>query len=107
MTTYEYCQVSTTTDASEKAEALARSAVEARVAACGQVIGPITSVYRWQGAVETAQEWLVLFKTTAEGVEPLVAHVRAEHSYDVPEIICTPIVAGNPDYLEWLTAETS
>jgi periplasmic divalent cation tolerance protein len=51
-----YCQVVTTTDSAEAADALARGAVEARLAACGQVVGPITSTYRWQGAVETARE---------------------------------------------------
>jgi len=57
--------VLTTTDAAEKAEALARGAVAARVAACAQISGPVTSVYRWRGAVETAAEWRVQFKTTA------------------------------------------
>ncbi|MGC9669807.1 divalent-cation tolerance protein CutA [Planosporangium sp. 12N6] len=101
-----YCQVSTTIDSAEGAAELARSAVEARVAACGQVVGPISSVYRWEGKVETAQEWLVLFKTTAERVDALVAHVQGCHPYDVPEIISTPVTAGNPAYLDWIGEET-
>jgi periplasmic divalent cation tolerance protein len=99
-------QVSTTTDSKEAAAELARSAVEARVAACGQVVGPIESVYWWDGKVDTAAEWLVLFKTTADRSDNLVEHLRSRHSYDVPEIIVTPITGGNPAYLSWIREET-
>jgi periplasmic divalent cation tolerance protein len=98
--------VSTTIDSPDAAAELARSAVEARTAACGQVVGPIDSVYRWEGKVESAQEWLVLFKTTAERVDALVEQIRGLHAYDVPEIISTPITGGNPAYLDWIAAET-
>ncbi len=107
MTEYRYCQAVTTIDSRLAAQALARSAVEARVAACGQVTGPIHSTYWWQGRVETAEEWYVVFKTTAERYPALEQHIRGHHGYDVPEIILTPIVAGNPAYLSWVTAETS
>lgn len=106
MTVAEHCQVSTTTDSAEAAAALARSAVEARLAACGQVVGPITSVYWWQGGVEETAEWLVLFKTTAARADALVEHLRGRHAYDVPEVIVTPITAGHPAYLDWVSAET-
>jgi periplasmic divalent cation tolerance protein len=102
----EHVQVSTTTDSSEAAEALADSAVRARVAACGQVVGPIRSAYWWDGKIEHTQEWLVLFKTTADRSRALLDHIRANHAYDVPEIIVTPVVGGNPAYLAWVTAET-
>ncbi len=102
----EYCQVSTTTGSRGAAAELARSAVQARVAACGQVVGPLTSVYRWQGRVDEATEWLVLFKTAADRSDALVEHVRSRHSYDVPEIIVTPVTGGDPGYLAWLRAET-
>ena len=102
----EYCQVSTTTDSRAAAEDLTRSAVTARVAACGQVVGPMTSVYWWQGKIDDAAEWLVLFKTTAERSEALVEHLRAHHTYDVPEIIVTPVIGGNPAYLRWVGEET-
>jgi periplasmic divalent cation tolerance protein len=102
----QYCQVSTTIDAPEAAAELARSAVEARTAACGQVVGPINSVYWWEGKVDSAQEWLVLFKTTAERTEALVEYIRAHHPYDVPEVISTPITGGNPAYLDWIGEET-
>jgi periplasmic divalent cation tolerance protein len=101
-----YCQVSTTIDSAEAAAELARSAVEARTAACGQVVGPISSVCWWEGKVDSAQEWLVLFKTTAERADSLSEHIQAHHSYDVPEIISTPITGGNPAYLDWIREET-
>ncbi|MGP3947531.1 divalent-cation tolerance protein CutA [Streptomyces sp. 7N604] len=97
----------TTTDSAEKAEALARGAVHARVAACAQITAPITSVYRWEGAIETAQEWQVLFKTSAERYRELEAFIEGTHAYETPEIIATPIVAGSADYLTWVTAETA
>ncbi len=102
----DYCQVSTTIDSSEAAAELARSAVAARVAACGQVVGPIKSVYWWEGKVDDAEEWLVFFKTTAAASNALVEHIRSRHSYNVPEIISTPIIGGNPAYLAWIAEET-
>ena len=102
-----HVQVSTTTDSSDAAAALADSAVRARMAACGQVFGPISSVYWWDGKVEREQEWLVLFKTTAEHGPALVEHIRANHTYDVPEVIVTPIIGGNPAYLAWVTDQTA
>ena len=96
------CQVTVTIGDRVAALALARSAVEARLAACGQVGGPITSVYRWQGAVEEAEEWTVVFKTTVDRYQALERFVKEHHSYDVPEILCGPVVDGNPDYLAWV-----
>src|SRR5215831_21066093 len=101
------CQVTTTIDDRTAAEALARSAVEARLAACGQVVGPITSVYRWEGAVETAAEWMVVFKTTQAASAALVEHVRAGHPYQVPEILVTSVEDGNPAYLVWVAESTA
>jgi periplasmic divalent cation tolerance protein len=103
----EIYQVVTTVDSAQAAQALAESAVRARVAACAQVDGPLTSTYWWRGQVETAQEWRVTFKTTAVRYAQLEAHVRAHHGYDVPEILGTAVVAGNPDYLRWIADETS
>jgi periplasmic divalent cation tolerance protein len=100
-------QVSTTIDSESEARRLAQLAVESRLAACGQVLSPITSVYWWEGKVETAEEWMVLLKTTASRVEQLIERLRAEHSYDTPEIIAVPIVSGNPAYLDWIATETA
>ncbi|TDC22938.1 divalent-cation tolerance protein CutA [Streptomyces sp. 8K308] len=102
----DHITVLTTTDSREAAEALARSAVEARLAACAQVDGPITSVYRWEGAVRTDQEWRVLYKLPAAGYAALEEHVRAAHTYDVPEIIAAEITRGSAAYLAWLDDET-
>ncbi|MFE3577888.1 divalent-cation tolerance protein CutA [Streptomyces vinaceus] len=97
--------VLTTVDSAEVAAALARTAVEARLAACAQVNGPVTSVYRWQGALESAQEWQVLFKTTEAAYPALEARLSAGHPYDTPEIIATPVVRGSERYLAWIAAE--
>jgi periplasmic divalent cation tolerance protein len=102
----DYLTVLTTTDSADAAAALARSAVTARLAACAQVDGPITSTYWWRGAVESAQEWRVLYKTTAERYPQLEAHIKAEHSYDTPEVIVGEIPVGSREYLDWITEET-
>jgi periplasmic divalent cation tolerance protein len=67
-----------------------------------QTVGPISSRYRWQGEVETAEEWLCLVKTSAERYGEVEAAIRELHSYDEPEIVATPIVAGSSGYLGWL-----
>lgn len=103
----DYLQVVTTTDSREEADKLARSAVERRLAACAQVAGPVTSTYWWEGAVQTASEWQCLLKTTAERFGELREHLEREHSYETPEIVATPIVAGTAAYLDWIAGETA
>ncbi|MFE9863337.1 divalent-cation tolerance protein CutA [Streptomyces sp. NPDC005506] len=107
MTTPAWLTVLTTTDSEEKAHALAQSAVEARLAACAQISAPVTSVYRWRNAIETTEEWQVLFKTVAGRYDELEEHLRAAHDYETPEIIATPVVRGSDRYLAWVTAETA
>ncbi|GAA1638704.1 divalent-cation tolerance protein CutA [Saccharothrix algeriensis] len=102
----EFVQVVTTVDGRAAAQELARSAVTARLAACAQVGGPITSTYRWQGAVEEAEEWVIVLKTTAAGYAALERHLLDAHPYDTPEVLCVPILAGNPAYLAWITDQT-
>jgi len=97
--------VTTTVDSPDTAGALARSAVDARLAACAQVLGPIASTYRWQGAVEQSTEWLVVFKSTVERYAALEEHVRGAHPYELPEIVSTS-VGGSTAYLGWVRAET-
>ncbi|MDN3295684.1 divalent-cation tolerance protein CutA [Streptomyces ficellus] len=99
--------VLTTTDSAEKAEELARGAVEARLAACAQISGPVTSVYHWKNAIETSQEWQVFFKTTEACYDTLEAHIARVHDYDTPEILALPVVRGSAAYLAWLAEETS
>ncbi len=85
---------------------LARAAVAARLAACGQVAGPIASTYWWEGEMERAEEWLVMLKLPADRFADLSAMLMRLHSYDEPEIIATPICAGSAAYLGWIRAET-
>ncbi|WP_394620993.1 divalent-cation tolerance protein CutA [Lentzea sp. JNUCC 0626] len=102
----EYVIVATTTDSEEKARTLAASVVDAHLGACAQITSPITSVYRWQGNVQTDQEWRVEIKTAADRVEALVEHINGNHSYDLPEVVVTPIIGGSAAYLDWLGTES-
>ena len=102
----DHITVLTTTDSPDAASDLARAVVEARVAACAQIDGPIRSVYWWDGAVQEEQEWRVLFKLPAAKYAELEAKIKELHGYDNPEIIATTIERGSPDYLAWLDAET-
>jgi periplasmic divalent cation tolerance protein len=88
------------------AQTLASRLVEARLAACVNILAPCRSVYRWQGAVEDAREVPLLIKTTVARYPALEAAIRASHPYELPEIIAVPIVRGLPDYLSWVAAET-
>lgn len=85
---------------------LARTLVERRLAACVNVLAECTSVYRWQGAIETATEVPVLIKTTALCYEALQQAIRELHPYELPEVVAVPVQGGLPEYLEWVAAET-
>jgi periplasmic divalent cation tolerance protein len=102
----DYVQVLTTVDSTEEAERLGRSVVNARLAACVQIVGPIRSLFWWQDKLDDAQEWQLLMKTTAERLPALEEHIKAHHSYETPEIIATPIPWGSQEYLGWISAET-
>ena len=102
----QYLQVQTTTDSRAEAMELARAAVEARLAACAQVAGPIASMYWWEDGIERAEEWLLMLKLPAAGYEALADFLAGRHSYDEPEIVATPIVAGSEAYLSWIAEET-
>jgi periplasmic divalent cation tolerance protein len=98
-------QVFTTTASREDAERIGQAVVDQRLAACVQLVGPITSIYRWQGAIETSQEWLCLIKSRQDLYADLEAAIRRLHPYEVPEILAMPVLAGNPSYLAWLDTE--
>lgn len=106
MTHAGVAQVTVAGDDREALGLLAELAVATRLAACGQVAGPVESVYRWEGAFERAEEWVLTLKTAADRVEDLVALVAERHSYDVPEVLVTPVTGGHGAYLEWVRAET-
>ena len=88
------------------AEKLARAMIESRAAACVNVLTACRSIYRWQSAVETANEIPLLIKSTAANYPRVEEIVRAQHPYAVPELIAIPITHGLPAYLDWLAAET-
>ena len=102
----QYLQVQTTTDSRAEAMELSRGAVEARLAACAQVAGPVASVYWWDGGVERAEEWLVLLKLPVDRYAELAAFITERHSYDEPEIIALPILTGSAADLNWMREET-
>lgn len=95
----------TAADAETAAE-LARVLVEEHLAACGNVIGSIRSIYRWEGKLEDEAEALLVLKTRAELFEALKERVLQLHSYEVPEVIALPVVAGHKPYLDWIDENT-
>ncbi len=88
------------------ARALATTLVTERLAACVNLLAPCRSIYRWQGAIESAEEVPLLIKTTSERYAALEAAIRAGHPYELPEIIAVPVEHGLPEYLAWVAAET-
>jgi periplasmic divalent cation tolerance protein len=103
---HEFLQVQTTTDSRAEAMEIARAAVQARLAAGCQVAGPMTATFWWNDEIERAEEWLVLLKTTADRCAELITFIAEQHSYDEPEILAIPIVAGTAGCLDWLREET-
>ncbi|HEY7489266.1 MAG TPA: divalent-cation tolerance protein CutA [Streptosporangiaceae bacterium] len=101
-----HVQVTTATDSRQEAAELAKAAVRERLAAGAQLVGPIASTYWWEGEIEQAEEWMVVFKTTVERFDELAELIIEQHSYDTPEVIALPIVAGSRDYLSWVTEQT-
>jgi periplasmic divalent cation tolerance protein len=101
----EYVQITTTTGARHDAERIAAELVSRRLAACVQISGPIASTYRWQGAVETSEEWLCTAKTSRALFAEIERVMKQLHPYEVPELIATPIVAGSEAYLKWLAEQ--
>lgn len=94
--------------ASSRAEAdrIARALLDARLAACVNILGPIRSLYRWKGRVCRGREVAMLAKTRADRVPALVRAVRAAHSYDLPAIVAVPVQGGHAAFLEWVGEET-
>jgi periplasmic divalent cation tolerance protein len=89
------------------AHALAGALVEARLAACVNILAPCRSVYRWQGKTENAEEVPLLIKTTVARYPELEAAIRARHPYELPEIVAVPVDRGLPAYLDWVATETT
>ena len=100
-------QIVTTTASREEAERIAGHLVEHRLAACVQIGGPITSTYRWQGAIESGTEWRCVIKTRRGLLEAVETAIHRLHSYEVPEILAFDVVAGSRGYLDWLVSEVA
>ncbi len=98
--------VLTTLPADADAAAFATALVEARLAACVNMLAPMESIYRWQGEVQRDPERQLLIKTSRTCIDALWQRVRALHPYDVPEFLVLPIVDGNDAYLRWLSEST-
>jgi periplasmic divalent cation tolerance protein len=94
--------VLTTVGSRDEGQKIARALVERRLAACVNISGPIESIYRWKGAVEKAQEWLLLVKTTADAVGGVGDAIREIHSYALSECVVLPIEGGSDEYLAWV-----
>jgi len=96
--------VLSTAGSEEEARKIANGLVERHLAACVNIVPQIESVYRWQGKMESAPEWLLLIKTTSEKFANVRDAIRELHSYDLPECICVNIEDGSAAYLEWIAA---
>lgn len=90
----------------DEAKAIGEALVQERLAACANILGPIASIYWWQGKIQHDSEAVLVAKTRADLVERVIARVKALHSYTVPCVVSLPIDQGNPDFLRWIAAET-
>ncbi len=104
---YEHVVALTTCANPEQAEALARTLVESRLAACVNVVSGVRSFYRWQGKIEADAEQLLIIKTRRDMASKLKQVLLAEHPYDVPELVVLPIEDGSADYLKWIDSNVS
>jgi periplasmic divalent cation tolerance protein len=101
------CVVFVTAGSQEQAGLIAHALVGERLAACVNIVSPIRSIYRWNDEVQTDTEHLMIIKTRAKLVPKIEARVKELHSYEVPEVIALPILAGARSYLDWVIAATS
>lgn len=105
MAAAEYVQVHTAAESHDDGRALARSIIEAGLAASVQVVGPVLTVRRYESALEEAQEWQLQITTTAGRLPALEKHIRENHTYRTPEIVFAAITGGSSDYLSWIGSQ--
>lgn len=98
-------QVTTTLPSETSAQQVATQLVEERLAACAQVLGPVSSTYRWKGSIEQATEWYCNLKTTKARLPALTKRIRKLHPYELPEIVALTIENADAAYLQWIEAE--
>jgi periplasmic divalent cation tolerance protein len=103
----DHVLVMTTLPDEASARVLARHLVERRLAACVSISPAVQSIYRWQGAIEEANEVMLLINTTRSRYDELEVAIRHAHPYEVPEIIAVPVTAGLPAYLGWIEQQTT
>lgn len=96
-----------TASSTEEAEKLGRMIVESRLAACANLVSGVRSIFRWDNKISVENECLMIMKTTRQRYPELESVIRQHHSYEVPEIIALPVVAGSVSYLDWIWSETS
>ena len=101
-----YLVVFITTSSYEEARKIADALVSQKKAACVNIVPKVRSLFRWKGKIEDAEESLLVVKTRTKLFAEVMSTVKGIHSYEVPEIIALPIMAGNPDYLQWINEET-
>jgi periplasmic divalent cation tolerance protein len=99
--------VLTTAGSQDEARKIANALVERRLAACVNIVQQIESIYRWQGKVETATEWLLVIKTQARAFERVRDAIKELHSYDLPECVMLEVEAGSSEYLNWIAENTT
>jgi len=97
-----YIQVFTTIDSKVRAETLAKTLLEKRIAGCIQIIGPITSIYWWNNKIEREKEWILLIKSREKNYKKIERTIKEIHPYQIPEMIAVPIISGSRNYLNWL-----
>lgn len=95
--------VLSTVGSQEEARKIAHALVQEKIAACVNIVSPVESIYRWEGKVESAQEWLLIIKTIEPACDRLRKILAELHSYDVPECVVLGIQDGNPAYLRWIS----
>ncbi len=102
----EFIVALVTCGSEEEAVNIANALVEARLAACVNILSPIRSIYRWEGKIWDEKEWVLFIKTQKQNFDALEKKVKSLHSYSVPEIIALPITEGSSSYLEWIKENT-
>jgi periplasmic divalent cation tolerance protein len=102
--TTEYIVVLVTMASKQEAEKIVQHLLNDRLIACANIIGPVTSFFHWSGKDERAEEYLVLMKSRSDLFDRVTEVVKIAHSYEVPEILALPVVAGSRTYLDWLAS---
>jgi periplasmic divalent cation tolerance protein len=95
--------VQCTASSKDEARTIARALLDAKLAACASIVGEVESHYWWRGALEQAGETLLVIKTTRERFDAVRRTILEHHSYEVPEIVALPVLAGHQPYLDWIT----